>query len=46
MAGLMTGGYFLAADYIMGGLGLEPEVERIADGYLLAVTAGTFLRFP
>jgi MATE family multidrug resistance protein len=46
MAGLMTGGYFLAADYIMGGLGLEPEVERIADGYLLAVTAGTFFAFP
>lgn len=39
---LLVAGYFCTVDSVIGGLGLEPEVDRIARYYLLAVILGLF----
>lgn len=46
MAALLAAGYYWAADSVMETLSLEPDVEHIARGYLLAVIGGTFFVFP
>lgn len=43
---LFAGAYALAIDGVLGGMQLEPDVERIARYYLLAMAAAVFFETP